>query len=171
MSLVGIGFTGEPALRIHILASSLCSIAGDFHDLVQAQPRSQRQLTIGRLAAVPGQSSLLRGEGEGVLEVRQFGRTKLVSIVNQHDSPLAEQVLAPVDVLDDPVDGAVAVLAALGLHFLTSGSPQPPKSAAAPPQSPSAPPVDLNPPHRATPETPEYQGKHEERSPGYLVSK
>ena len=146
---------------------------GGFHDLVQAQPGRQGQLTIGEPAAIahPGQPSILCGEGEGVLEVCQFGRTELAGIVDQHDGPLAEQVLSPVDVLDDPVDGAVAVLAALGLHFLTSGSPQPPNPATARPQGPSAPSVVLNPPHAASPETPEYQGKQEERSPGYLVSK
>ena len=91
--------------------------ASGFHDLIQAKPSRQRQLTIGRLAAVthPGQTSLLRGKGEGVLQVRQLGRAELAGIVDQHDGPLAEQVLAPVNVLDDQVGRAVAVLAALGL--------------------------------------------------------
>lgn len=163
----------EPALRIHILASSLCSIASGFHDLVQAQPGRQDQLTIGGLTAIAhlSETGFLGGEGEGVFQVGQFGGTELAWAIHEHDGPLTEQVLALVNVLDDPGDGTNAVLAALGLHLLTSGSPQPPKPTAAPPQGLSAPPVGRNPTHSATPEIPEHQGKHEEHSPGYLVSK
>lgn len=62
-----------------------------------------------------GGDRVLEGEGECVFQVGQFGGAEFAGIVDQHDGPLAEQVVAPVNVLNNPVDRTVAVLATLGL--------------------------------------------------------
>lgn|GEM_PF-3065071 len=97
--------------------------ASGFDYLVQAQPGRQGQLAVGGLAPIAhlSETGFLGGEGEGVFQVGQFGGAELAWAIHEHDGPLTEQVLAPVNVLDDPVDGAVAVFAALGLPNVDLG--------------------------------------------------